>query len=83
MAKASEKQIGFALGMLGANGFSTEIMTAKYAQLGAVPQGYRGEVTHWLRSMTSVEIGALIDVLIARRGYIPKYKRPASQRYPG
>lgn len=64
----TDKQVSYALDLLGRNGFRTRKMNESYAELIdprlPVPTG---TVREWLRSMTRSEISSLIDDLSGRR----------------
>lgn len=61
--KASDKQIGYALALLGKAGYSVKWMNAAYKDLGATMRERSGTVSAWLSKMNTAEISALIDRL--------------------
>lgn len=65
-AKATDKQIGYALSLLGKAGFSTRYMDRRFSELGATMRQRSGKVSDWLASMDRHEISSLIDTLKAR-----------------
>jgi hypothetical protein len=62
-AAATDKQVRYALHLLGQKGYSTRFMDARFKQLGATMRQRSGTVENWLRKMNVVEIGDLIDEL--------------------
>lgn len=63
MTKATEKQVSFALYLLGKAGYSTRYMDASFKRLGAKMRERSGLVRYWLANMTVFEISQLIDEL--------------------
>ena len=63
MTTASEKQVRYALVLLGKAGYSTKWMNASFKVLGAGMRERSGSVTDWLASKNIVEISKLIDRL--------------------
>lgn len=70
---ASVSQVNYALAMLAANGYPTRAMNRDYWDLGA--RRFDIAPDQWLRSLTSAKISCLIQTLVSRRAYVPKYKR--------
>ena len=62
-AKATPKQVGYALHLLDEAGYDTRYMNASFARLGAKMRERSGSVENWLESMNRVEISRLIDRL--------------------
>lgn len=60
---ATEKQISYALALLGKAGYSTRYMNASFKELGASMRERSGSVRDWLANMTKAEVSALIDRL--------------------
>lgn len=60
---ATEKQINYALALLGKAGYSTKYMNASFKELGASMRERSGLVKDWLANMTKAEVSALIDRL--------------------
>lgn len=84
---ASEKQINFALRLLGEAGYSTRHMDARYKALGATMNERKGSVQGWLEGKSSAEISALIDSLKARAAQgdtdtDSKPEAPRTAKYP-
>lgn len=61
--KATEKQINFALFLLGKKGYSTNWMNAQFKSLGASMRERSGKVEDWLGNMNKTEISQIIDQL--------------------
>lgn len=59
----SEKQIKYALFLLGNAGYSTNYMDSKFKELGAGMRERSGKVTDWLENMSGSEISQLISKL--------------------
>lgn len=60
---ATEKQVRYALVLLGKAGYETRYMDARFKALGATMRERRGSVEAWLRAMDVGSISALIDRL--------------------
>lgn len=60
---ATDKQVSYALALLGRNGYGTRYMDASYKTLGATMRQRSGTVEGWLRGMTKAEASALIGRL--------------------
>lgn len=60
---ATEKQVNYAMSLLGKAGYSTRYMDASFKSLGAGMRDRSGSVSGWLQNMTRAEISALIDSL--------------------
>ena len=63
MAKATEKQVGYALHLLREKGYSVRYMDKNFKRLGATMRQRSGTVSGWLESMNRGEISDLIDTL--------------------
>ena len=63
LMRPSDKQIRFAMFLLGKNGYSTRFMNSSFKALGATMRERSGSVESWLSGMTSPEISNLIDQL--------------------
>lgn len=63
---ATDKQVRYALFLLGKSGFSTRYMNAEFKKLGAGMSARSGQVSDWLRGLNSYEISQLIDKLKAQ-----------------
>ena len=63
MAKATEKQVRYALYLLRSKGFSTKYMDSRFKQLGATMRERSGQVTDWLEGKNVAEMSDLIDTL--------------------
>lgn len=61
--KASEKQVRYAMFLLGKKGYSTKYMNAEFKTLGATMRARSGLVSDWLAGMSFCDISALIDTL--------------------
>jgi len=68
MMKPSEKQIRFAMFLLGKAGYSTKFMNSAFKDLGATMRERSGRVEDWLSAMTPSEISNLIDSLKTKAG---------------
>ena len=60
---ATDKQIKYALSLLGKNGYSTKYMDKSFKELGASMKERSGSVEAWLKNMSTIECSALIDQL--------------------
>ena len=60
---ATDKQIAYALSLLGKAGYSTRYMDASFSKLGAKMRQRSGTVRDWLAGMERHEISDLIDRL--------------------
>lgn len=65
MEVATEKQVRYALLLLGRAGYSTRFMDGSFRRLGASMAQRQGRVEDWLRSLSVAEASALIDQLRA------------------
>ena len=63
MPKATDKQIRYALFLLGKKGYSTNWMDSRFKQLGATMRERSGKVEDWLASRSIAEISDVIDRL--------------------
>lgn len=61
--KATEKQVKYALFLLGKAGYSTRFMDAKFKRLGAGMRERSGTVEGWLANMNVGEISGVIGQL--------------------
>lgn len=61
--RPSDKQIKYALYLLGKCGYSTRFMNAQFKELGATMRQRSGSVDAWLFGMSSAEISDLIGQL--------------------
>lgn len=61
---ATEKQVRYALMLLGNAGYSTTWMDASFNRLGATMRERGGAVSEWLSSMSVYRCSALIEGLI-------------------
>jgi len=59
----SDKQVDYALVLLGEAGFSTTYMDSRFKELGATMRQRTGKVENWLRGMNSAAISRLISNL--------------------
>jgi len=62
-AAPSEKQISYAVYLLGEKGYSTKWMNSQFKDLGAGMRERSGKVEDWLKGMNSSEISKLINHL--------------------
>jgi hypothetical protein len=62
-SKATEKQVAYALTLLGKAGYSTRYMDRSFKDLGATMRERTGTVADWLHSMTRTEVSNLIGRL--------------------
>lgn len=60
---ATEKQINYALMLLGKAGYGTRFMDASYKELGATMRQRSGNVRDWLASMDRSTISQIIERL--------------------
>ncbi|SHX64382.1 hypothetical protein [Mycobacteroides abscessus] len=60
---ATDKQVRYALHLLGKNGYSTTWMNARFVNLGATCRERSGKVTDWLKGLDSWRISRVIDQL--------------------
>lgn len=60
---ATEKQVSYALSLLGKAGYSTKWMDARYKDFGATMRERSGKVEGWLAGLTKSEISKIIDRL--------------------
>jgi hypothetical protein len=67
-AKATDRQVRYALFLLGKAGYSTRFMDAQFKELGASMRQRSGTVEGWLSGMNVAEISGLIDTLKAKAG---------------
>jgi len=65
-ATATEKQVRYALHLLGRAGYDTRYMGAQYKRLGAKMSERSGTVDSWLRGLSVTECSDLIDRLRAQ-----------------
>lgn len=63
--RATEKQIRYAMYLLGQKGYSTTWMNANFKSLGATMRERSGRVADWVASMTVSEASQLISKLQA------------------
>jgi hypothetical protein len=61
--QATDKQVSYALSLIGKAGYSTRYMDASFKTLGATMRERTGTVESWLRNMPRHEISQLIDKL--------------------
>lgn len=61
--KATDKQVSYALYLLGRAGYSITWMNSQFKRLGASMRERSGRVENWLSKMNRVEISRLIDKL--------------------
>jgi hypothetical protein len=59
----TDKQIRYALLLLGKAGYSTRYMNSKFSELGAGMRARSGTVEAWLRSLSVSDMSKLIDEL--------------------
>lgn len=59
----TDKQVSYALALMGKAGFNTRFMNRHHADLGATMRQRSGTVENWLRSMSRAEISDLISKL--------------------
>jgi hypothetical protein len=60
----TDKQVNYAIMLLGRAGYSTDYMDCRFAELGATMRQRCGTVERWLRAMSAAKISDLIDTLI-------------------
>lgn len=60
---ATEKQVRYALRLLGEKGYSVRYMDARFKELGATMRERSGLVADWLAGMNVAEASRLIDTL--------------------
>ena len=63
LMRATQKQINYALRLLGKAGYSTKYMNASFKLLGATMRERSGRVEDWLGGKNVAELSALIDRL--------------------
>ena len=63
MAKATEKQVSYALALLNKAGYSTRYMDSRFKRLGATMRERSGLVEDWLAGMNRARISNLIGEL--------------------
>ena len=63
MAKATEKQVRYALYLLRERGYSTKYMDSRFKTLGATMRERSGYVTDWLKGKNVAEMSDLISTL--------------------
>jgi hypothetical protein len=68
----SDKQINYALILLGRSGYSTTYMNPQFKALGATMRERSGTVEGWLRRMNAFTISDLIDFLVAHSTIPPE-----------
>lgn len=78
----SDKQVNYALILLGRAGYSTRFMNAQFKDLGASMRERSGTVERWLRAMDAATISGLIDSLKTRTASSqePPTLRPTARR---
>ncbi|HEX8810326.1 MAG TPA: hypothetical protein VF760_15165 [Xanthobacteraceae bacterium] len=60
---ATDKQVRYALYLLGKAGYNTRYMDSRFKELGATMRERSGSVESWLRGRTLPEMSNLIDKL--------------------
>ena len=64
MAKATGRQVRYALHLLGKAGYSTRYMDRRFKALGATMRERGGTVEDWLEGMNVARISGVIDTLL-------------------
>lgn len=67
-APPTDKQISYAIALLGKAGYSTRYMDASFSELGATMRERKDTVESWLRGQSRADVSALIDKLKKRVG---------------
>ena len=63
MAKATQKQVRYALFLLSKKGYSTRFMDKRFKTLGATMRERSGRVEDWLSGLNIARISGVIDTL--------------------
>lgn len=61
--RATEKQVRYAMYLLGRKGYSTKWMNSEFKRLGATMRERSGQVVDWVSNMSVSECSALIGKL--------------------